>query len=159
MDGFKLAFKEEIIPKSAHVAVYWIAPVISATAAFLAFAVIPFGPIVSIFGVKLHCNLPIFPCLFSTCWELRQLAFTDWSGRLVFGIDIPTSWGIAFNSPSDFLRNRYGAFICGSVPIRWFHVDIGNHRTAGTHLVRGNFATLVPHLCNVNGGGDQPCTI
>ena len=35
MDGFKLAFKEEIIPKSAHVAVYWIAPVISATAAFL----------------------------------------------------------------------------------------------------------------------------
>ena len=61
MDGFKLAFKEEIIPKSAHVAVYWIAPVISATAAFLAFAVIPFGPTVSIFGVETPLQLTDFP--------------------------------------------------------------------------------------------------
>ena len=38
MDGIKLALKEEIIPKGAHLAVYWLAPVISATAAFLAFA-------------------------------------------------------------------------------------------------------------------------
>ena len=29
MDGIKLALKEEIIPKTAHLAVYWIAPVIS----------------------------------------------------------------------------------------------------------------------------------
>ena len=43
MDGIKLALKEEIIPTTAHLAVYWIAPVISATCAFLAFAVIPFG--------------------------------------------------------------------------------------------------------------------
>jgi NADH-quinone oxidoreductase subunit H len=61
MDGFKLAFKEEIIPKSAHVAVYWLAPVISATAAFLAFAVIPFGPTVSIFGVETPLQLTDFP--------------------------------------------------------------------------------------------------
>jgi len=61
MDGFKLAFKEEIIPKSAHVAVFWIAPVISATAAFLAFAVIPFGPTVSIFGVETPLQLTDFP--------------------------------------------------------------------------------------------------
>ncbi len=61
MDGFKLAFKEEIIPKSAHVAVYSIAPVISATAAFLAFAVIPFGPTVSIFGVETPLQLTDFP--------------------------------------------------------------------------------------------------
>jgi NADH-quinone oxidoreductase subunit H len=61
MDGFKLAFKEEIIPKSAHVAVYWIAPVISATAAFLAFAVIPFGPTVSVFGVETPLQLTDFP--------------------------------------------------------------------------------------------------
>jgi len=61
MDGIKLALKEEIIPKSAHVAVYWIAPVISATAAFLAFAVIPFGPEVSIFGVETPLQLTDFP--------------------------------------------------------------------------------------------------
>ncbi|MBK9738181.1 MAG: NADH-quinone oxidoreductase subunit NuoH [Actinobacteria bacterium] len=61
MDGFKLALKEEIIPKSAHLAVYWIAPIISATAAFLAFAVIPFGPTVSIFGVETPLQLTDFP--------------------------------------------------------------------------------------------------
>lgn len=61
MDGFKLALKEEIIPKTAHLAVYWIAPVISATMAFLAFAVIPFGPMVSIFGVETPLQLTDFP--------------------------------------------------------------------------------------------------
>lgn len=61
MDGFKLAFKEEVIPKAAHVGVYWIAPVISATAAFIAFAVIPFGPTVSIFGVETPLQLTDFP--------------------------------------------------------------------------------------------------
>ena len=61
MDGFKLAFKEEIIPKAAHVGVYWIAPVISATAAFVAFAVIPFGPTVSVFGVETPLQLTDFP--------------------------------------------------------------------------------------------------
>jgi NADH-quinone oxidoreductase subunit H len=61
MDGIKLALKEEIIPKTAHLAVYWIAPVISATMAFLAFAVIPFGPTVSIFGVETPLQLTDFP--------------------------------------------------------------------------------------------------
>ena len=61
MDGIKLALKEEIIPTSAHVAVYWVAPVISATMAFLAFAVIPFGPEVSIFGVMTPLQLTDFP--------------------------------------------------------------------------------------------------
>ena len=61
MDGIKLALKEEIIPKSAHLAVYWLAPVISATMAFLAFAVIPFGPTVSIFGTETPLQLTDFP--------------------------------------------------------------------------------------------------
>ena len=61
MDGIKLALKEEIIPKSAHLAVYWLAPVISATMAFLAFAVIPFGPEVSIFGTMTPLQLTDFP--------------------------------------------------------------------------------------------------
>ena len=61
MDGIKLALKEEIIPKGAHLAVYWIAPVISATTAFIAFAVIPFGPTVSIFGVETPLQLTDFP--------------------------------------------------------------------------------------------------
>jgi len=59
-DGLKLALKEEIIPALADKPVYFLAPVFSAVPAFLAFSVIPFGPMVSIFGrsmggaAKLH---------------------------------------------------------------------------------------------------------
>jgi NADH-quinone oxidoreductase subunit H len=43
-DGVKLALKEDIIPTAVDRIVYVVAPIISATAAFVAFAVIPFGP-------------------------------------------------------------------------------------------------------------------
>jgi NADH-quinone oxidoreductase subunit H len=49
-DGVKLAFKEEVIPVLADKPVYFLAPVLAAVPAFLAFSVIPFGPVVSIFG-------------------------------------------------------------------------------------------------------------
>jgi NADH-quinone oxidoreductase subunit H len=49
-DGLKLAFKEDIMPVLADKPVYFLAPVLSAVPAFLAFSVIPFGPEVSIFG-------------------------------------------------------------------------------------------------------------
>ena len=61
MDGIKLALKEEIIPKGVHIAVYCIAPVVSATTAFLTFAVIPLGPTVSIFGQQTPLQLTDFP--------------------------------------------------------------------------------------------------
>jgi NADH-quinone oxidoreductase subunit H len=47
-DGIKLALKEDIIPTAADKAVFIAAPIISATTCFLAFAVIPFGPVVSV---------------------------------------------------------------------------------------------------------------
>ncbi|ORI18579.1 NADH-quinone oxidoreductase subunit NuoH [Rhodococcus sp. 1168] len=49
-DGVKLALKEGIIPKGVDKPIYLLAPVIAAVPAFMAFAVIPFGPEVSIFG-------------------------------------------------------------------------------------------------------------
>ncbi|MEY3278716.1 MAG: hypothetical protein RLZZ426_1202 [Actinomycetota bacterium] len=61
MDGIKLALKEEIIPRTADRAVYWLAPVIAATPAFMTFAVIPFGPEVSIFGTMTPLQLTDFP--------------------------------------------------------------------------------------------------
>ena len=61
VDGVKLALKEQIIPKAADKAVYLIAPVISTVCAFIAFAVIPFGPEVSIFGEQTPLQLADFP--------------------------------------------------------------------------------------------------
>jgi NADH-quinone oxidoreductase subunit H len=60
-DGMKLPFKEEIIPRTADKIVYFIAPVISATTAFTAFAVIPFGGVVSMFGHKTALQLTDVP--------------------------------------------------------------------------------------------------
>ena len=56
-DGIKLALKEDIIPTAAERAVFILAPILSAVPAFLAFAVIPFGPTVSIAGH--HTNLQL----------------------------------------------------------------------------------------------------
>ena len=47
-DGVKLALKEDIIPKAADKVVYLLAPVVAVIPAFLAFAVIPFGPVVDV---------------------------------------------------------------------------------------------------------------
>ncbi|GAA0230343.1 NADH-quinone oxidoreductase subunit NuoH [Cryptosporangium japonicum] len=49
-DGIKLAFKEDIVPAAADKAVFILAPIISAIVAIVAFAVIPLGPNVSVFG-------------------------------------------------------------------------------------------------------------
>jgi NADH-quinone oxidoreductase subunit H len=47
-DGIKLALKEDIIPKAADKVAYVVAPVITVIPAFIAWAVIPFGPVVTI---------------------------------------------------------------------------------------------------------------
>jgi len=61
MDGVKLALKEDVIPFTVDRIVYILAPVISVTTAFMTFAVIPFGPEVSFFGVITPLQLTDFP--------------------------------------------------------------------------------------------------
>src|SRR5688572_28481512 len=60
-DGLKLAFKEDIMPKLADKVVFFFAPVISTVCAFTAFSVIPFGPVVSVFGTKTPLQLTDIP--------------------------------------------------------------------------------------------------
>jgi NADH-quinone oxidoreductase subunit H len=60
-DGVKLALKEDIIPTAADKVVFVIAPVIAATTAFVTFAVIPFGPEVSMFGERTPLQLTDMP--------------------------------------------------------------------------------------------------
>jgi NADH-quinone oxidoreductase subunit H len=49
-DGIKLALKEDLIPAMVDKPLYILAPVVAAAPAFLSFAVIPVGPVVSIGG-------------------------------------------------------------------------------------------------------------
>ncbi|MBI1377020.1 MAG: NADH-quinone oxidoreductase subunit NuoH [Frankiales bacterium] len=59
-DGIKLALKEGITPAAADKIVYLAAPMIAAAAAMMVFAVIPLGPVVSIFGVQTPLQLTDF---------------------------------------------------------------------------------------------------
>jgi len=55
-DIIKLMFKEELRPKAADSILFYAAPILSATAAFAAFAVVPFGADTTLFGLL---NRPI----------------------------------------------------------------------------------------------------
>ena len=60
-DGIKLGLKEGIIPAGVDTPVYLLAPIISVIPAIMAFAVIPFGPRVSVFGHATMLQLTDLP--------------------------------------------------------------------------------------------------
>jgi NADH-quinone oxidoreductase subunit H len=63
-DGVKLMLKEDVVVKRADKAVYILAPIVAAVPAFMAFAVIPFGPAgneISVFGQRTTMQLTDLP--------------------------------------------------------------------------------------------------
>ena len=58
-DVFKLFFKEELRPAAADKILFYIAPIISAAAAFAAFCVVPFGPPTDFWGLLPH-KIPLY---------------------------------------------------------------------------------------------------
>lgn len=151
MDGIKLALKEEIIPKGAHLAVYVMAPVIAATTAFLTFAVIPLGPEVSIFGTVTPLQLTDFPVsvlYIGNCirWNLRNRAC--W---LVLRLDLPATWWTSFFSPDDQLRNCNGTFVCCGIPLCRVNVNFADCRSTRTNVVHRATTSVFHHLHNCNG--------
>ncbi|MFC4335346.1 NADH-quinone oxidoreductase subunit NuoH [Salininema proteolyticum] len=59
-DGLKLAFKEDITPRTADKVTFLAAPLIAVTCAFTAFAVVPMGPEVSMLGYTTPLQLTDF---------------------------------------------------------------------------------------------------
>jgi NADH-quinone oxidoreductase subunit H len=55
MDGLKLPLKEDIVPRGVDKLLFWLAPAIALIPAFISFAIIPVGPVVSIF----HQHTPL----------------------------------------------------------------------------------------------------
>ncbi len=60
-DGIKLALKEGLIPAGVDKPIYLMAPAISVITALMAFAVIPLGPVVSVFGHATPLQLTDLP--------------------------------------------------------------------------------------------------
>jgi NADH-quinone oxidoreductase subunit H len=60
-DGIKLALKEGLVPTGVDKPLYLLAPVIAVVPAIMAFAVIPMGPLVSVFGHHTPLQLTDLP--------------------------------------------------------------------------------------------------
>ena len=60
-DGAKLALKEGLIPAGVDKFIYLLAPILAVVPAILAFAVIPMGPMVSVFGHQTPLQLTDLP--------------------------------------------------------------------------------------------------
>ncbi|MCA0295598.1 MAG: NADH-quinone oxidoreductase subunit NuoH [Actinobacteria bacterium] len=60
-DGMKLLIKEDFMPSMVDRVLFTVAPMIAGTAAFTAWAVIPFGGEVEMFGVKTYLQLTDLP--------------------------------------------------------------------------------------------------
>ena len=80
-DVIKLMFKEDLRPKAADALLFAIAPIISATCAFAAFAVVPFGAKTTFFGLL---SEPM----------LLQVADVNVAVLVIFGIASMSVYGI-----------------------------------------------------------------
>jgi len=56
-DGIKFIFKEAILPAQAHKVLYLLAPVIIFVPAMVTFSVIPFGPSLDLFGMRIPLRI------------------------------------------------------------------------------------------------------
>jgi NADH-quinone oxidoreductase subunit H len=92
MDGIKLPLKEDIIPRTVDKVLFIIAPAVAAIPAFISFAVIPWGPIVSIAGVRTPLQLTDLP--------VAVLLILAMSSMGVYGIVLA---GWSSNSPYSLL--------------------------------------------------------
>jgi len=90
-DGVKLGLKEEIFPKAADKIVYFVAPIIAVVPAFLAWAVIPFGPVVNFFGHETPLQLTDLPVavlyiLAVTSVGVYGIVLAGWSSGSIYAL-------------------------------------------------------------------------
>jgi NADH-quinone oxidoreductase subunit H len=93
-DVIKLMFKEELRPGGADAVLFLLAPVISATAAFAAFAVVPFGAETTFFGLlaeplKLQVadvNVAVLVVFAITSMSVYGIVLAGWSSNSKYSL-------------------------------------------------------------------------
>ncbi len=83
-DVLKLLLKEDIVPNAANKTVHTLAPMIALFVAFTTYAVIPFGPTVTVFGFSIplvvaDINIGILYVLALTSLGVYAITFAGWS--------------------------------------------------------------------------------
>jgi NADH-quinone oxidoreductase subunit H len=91
MDGIKLALVEDIVPRGVDRILFWLAPVLSVVPAFVSFAVIPWGPIVSIAGHRTPLQLTDLPVAVLLVLAMSSLAvygivLAGWSAQSPYSL-------------------------------------------------------------------------
>jgi NADH-quinone oxidoreductase subunit H len=93
-DVIKLIFKETLRPKGADRILFMLAPLISATAAFTAFAVVPFGAETDLFGLIDHkislqvadVNVAVLVLFAVTSVSLYGIVLAGWSSNSKYSL-------------------------------------------------------------------------
>src|ERR1039457_6671636 len=83
-DVFKLALKEDIVPTNANKPIHTLAPMIALFVAFTTYAVIPFGPDVTMFGITIplvvaDINIGILYVLALSSLGVYAITLAGWS--------------------------------------------------------------------------------
>jgi NADH-quinone oxidoreductase subunit H len=91
MDGIKLPLKEDIIPRGVDKLLFVLAPAIAAIPAFISFAIIPIGPVVSIFGHRTPLQLADLPVavllvLAMSSMGVYGIVLAGWSSRSPYSL-------------------------------------------------------------------------
>jgi NADH-quinone oxidoreductase subunit H len=145
-DVIKLMFKEELRPRAADPLLFALAPIISATAAFAAFAVVPFGASTTVFGLldePLHLqvadvNVAVLVIFAIASMSVYGIVLAGWSSNSKYSllgglrssaqmISYELSYGLALAgvlllsnslSLSDIVNGQSGTWL-GFIP-RWY---------------------------------------
>jgi NADH-quinone oxidoreductase subunit H len=145
-DVVKLMFKEELRPRAADPLLFALAPIISATAAFAAFAVVPFGAGTTLFGLLgeplrlqvADVNVAILVIFAITSMSVYGIVLAGWSSNSKYSllgglrssaqmISYELSYGLALGSVllmanslslTEIVNRQAGAWF-GVLP-RWF---------------------------------------
>ena len=85
-DGIKVAFKEDTIPRGADRVVFMLAPVLSMVMAIIAFAVIPIGQPINVFGATIplavaDINVGILYLLGATSLGIYGIVLAGWASN------------------------------------------------------------------------------
>lgn len=145
-DVIKLMFKEELRPRAADAFLFTLAPIISVTAAFAAFAVVPFGAETTFFGLLPHpvslqvadVNVAVLVIFAVTSMGIYGIVLAGWSSNSKYSllgglrssaqmISYELSYGLALGavllignsmSLTDIVNGQAGAWF-GVLP-RWY---------------------------------------
>jgi len=145
-DVIKLMFKEPLRPVAADKVIFMLAPILSATAAFAAFAVVPFGAETTLFGlieapIKLQVadvNVAVLVIFAITSISVYGIVLAGWSSNSKYSllgalrsasqmISYELSYGLSLASVlvlagslslTDIVNAQQGAWL-GFIP-RWF---------------------------------------